>query len=59
MQAESNPQNGSDPVLGLLKEYKIPVNLENYLGLAFPGKSVDQLGAEEILQIPEKIRPKT
>ena len=56
-QEELRPQNGSDPVVQLLQKYKMPVTLENYLGLAFPGKSLKDLGAEEIAEIPEQIRP--
>jgi len=57
MQAESMPQSGSDPVVELLQKYKIPVTLENYLDLAHPDRTLDDLGAEEIAEIPESIRP--
>lgn len=57
MQVESKPQSGSDPVVQLLQKYKMPVTLENYLGLAFPNQSLKDLGAEEIAEIPEQIRP--
>ena len=57
MQAVSNPQNGSDPVVQLLQKYQMEVTLDNYLGLAFPGRSLRDLGAEEIAEIPDQIRP--
>ncbi len=37
-QAVSTPPSGSEPdyVLDLLKQFKLPVTRENYLGLAYP-----------------------
>ncbi len=53
---ESTNQNGSDTLVEYLKEALIPVTLENWLNVAFPGKenpTLDDLEAEEIDQIPE------
>jgi hypothetical protein len=47
-----------DEIVKLLEKYKIPVTRENYLGFAFAGTDVDidNLSAEQELQIPEELR---
>ena len=58
MQEVAVDHDNKDSVVRLLEKYEIPVNTENYMGLAFPGQDPRELTAEELLTIPEELRPK-
>ena len=51
----STPPNGSGPdyVVNLLQQFNLPVNRENYLGLAYPDGVPEDL---DELSLPEEIR---
>ena len=57
-QVESMPQSGSEPdyVLNLLKQYKLPLTRDNYLGLAYPEGLPEDWGAENEAELPQEIR---
>lgn len=57
-QVESTPQSGSeqDFVLNLLKQFNLPVNRENYLGLAYPEGLPKGWGAENEMELPQELR---
>ncbi len=54
-QAASTPQSGSEPdyVLGLLKQFNLPLTRENYLGLAYPEGAPADLDESSL---PQEIR---
>lgn len=58
-QAESETQTGqTDPVVQLLNDVGLAVTLENYVAINFDGFSnYDDLGAEELAQIPDFLKP--
>jgi hypothetical protein len=57
-QMESTPQSGNeqDYVLNLLTKFNLPVTRENYLGLAYPQGLPENWGADNEMELPEKLR---
>lgn len=57
-QMESTPQSGREPdfVEKLLQKANLPVTRENYLGLAYPQGLPENWGADNEMELPEKLR---
>jgi len=52
-----NPNGKSeDLLLESMKKHGIPVNFENYIGLAYPEGLPDNFDHENHMQLPEEIR---
>lgn len=46
----------NDLILESMKKHGIPVNFENYMGLAYPEGIPDNFGHEDHMNLPEEIR---
>ena len=45
-----------DLILDSMKKHGIPINFENYMGLAYPEGIPDNFGHEDHMNLPEEIR---
>jgi len=52
-QGESTLQAGNNETIMFMKKNKIPVTRQNYLDLVYGGNPPEELGAEELLDIPD------
>jgi len=46
----------NDLILESMKKHGIPINFENYMGLAYPEGIPDNFGHEDHMNLPEEIR---
>ncbi len=53
MPEDSENQSGLDVTMESMLRYKTPVTLKNYLAINYPGKTFEELSAEEQSMIPD------